>query len=162
MPSQSQTADTTPHFRMLDADEISAVLTRNHMGRIAYTFHDQVNIVPLHYIYDDGWIYGRTSPGEKLVTLEHHRWVAFEVDEVQGLYDWRSVVLHGGFYVLSPGDEGWERALQLLRSAIQAMLAEDDPTPFRTVLFRISVQENTGREAVSQDDNSPNRNASFT
>ncbi len=141
--------ETNPHFRALDDSEIWAVLARNHVGRLAYAFHDRVNILPLHYAYSSGWIYGRTSPGEKLVKIEHNRWVAFEVDEVQGPYDWRSVVVHGGFYALSPGDEGWDHALQLLRTAVPEALTENDPTPFRTVLFRIAVQESTGREAVS-------------
>jgi nitroimidazol reductase NimA-like FMN-containing flavoprotein (pyridoxamine 5'-phosphate oxidase superfamily) len=151
MPTEPMThaSDTNPHFRALDDGEIQAVLARNHVGRIAYTFRDRVNIVPLHYVYSDGWIYGRTSPGEKLVTIGHHRWVAFEVDEVQGPYDWRSVVVHGGFYVLSHDDRAWTQALERVRGVVPYPLTQDDPTPFRTVLFRIAVQESSGREARS-------------
>jgi nitroimidazol reductase NimA-like FMN-containing flavoprotein (pyridoxamine 5'-phosphate oxidase superfamily) len=138
-----------PHFRALDASEIWTILARNHVGRIAYTFHDRVNIVPVHYLYRSGWIYGRTSAGDKLVTLEHHHWVAFEVDEVQGPYDWRSVVVHGGFYILSPDEDAWNEGLELVRTAVPEALTDRDPTPFRTVLFRIAVQESTGREARS-------------
>ncbi|HEX6965247.1 MAG TPA: pyridoxamine 5'-phosphate oxidase family protein [Gemmatimonadaceae bacterium] len=141
--------DARPHFRALDESEIWAILARNHVGRIAYTFHDRVDIVPVHYLYSDGWIYGRTSPGEKIVTLAHHRWVAFEVDEVEGPYDWRSVIVRGGLYLLLPDDPHWEHALQLIRRAAPDALTEHDPTPFRTVLFRIAVQESSGREGIS-------------
>lgn len=151
-----------PHFHALDEAEIWAILARNHIGRIAYAFHDHVDILPVHYIYSDGWIYGRTSPGEKLATLAHHRWVAFEVDEIQGLYDWRSVVAHGAFYQLSPDDPAWTHALELIRRIAPDALMEADPTPFRTVLFRIPVQECTGRRAVSQEESNPSRRASFT
>lgn len=141
--------DAHPHFRALDANEMRAILVRNHVGRVAYSFHDRVNIAPVHYIYSDGWIYGRTSPGEKIEILAHHKWVAFEVDEVEGPYDWRSVVVHGGLYVLEPDEDTWRQALDLIRTAVPDALGMDDPTPFRTVLFRIAIQESTGREATS-------------
>jgi len=156
------TSAVRPHFHALDESEIWAILARNHIGRIAYTFHDHVDIVPVHYIYSDGWLYGRTSPGEKLVTLAHHRWVAFEVDEIHGPFDWRSVVVHGAFYQLSSDDPAWAHALELVRRIVPDALMEKDPAPFRTVLFRIPVQECTGRCAVSQEESSPSRRASFT
>jgi nitroimidazol reductase NimA-like FMN-containing flavoprotein (pyridoxamine 5'-phosphate oxidase superfamily) len=141
--------DARPRFRALDVNEMRAILARNHVGRIAYSFHDRVNIVPVRYLYSAGWIYGRTSPGEKIEVLAHHKWVAFEVDEVDGPYDWRSVVVYGGFYVLEPDDDAWPHALELIHTVAPEALAEDDPAPFRTVLFRIAIQESTGREATS-------------
>jgi len=79
----------------LDRDEIVALLSRNHVGRIAFSMHDRVDIQPIHYVYSDGWLYGRTSHGAKFATLMKNRWVAFEVDEVTTLFDWTSAVVHG-------------------------------------------------------------------
>jgi nitroimidazol reductase NimA-like FMN-containing flavoprotein (pyridoxamine 5'-phosphate oxidase superfamily) len=112
-----------------------------------------VDIEPIHYVYADGWIYGRTSHGAKLTTLEKNRWVAFEVDEVKSLFDWRSAVVHGAVYVLEPDSTAearatWDHALALLRKLLPATLREDDPVPHRGVVFRIAVQESTGRRAV--------------
>jgi hypothetical protein len=112
-----------------------------------------VDIEPLHYVYQDGWLYGRTSYGAKLQATGTDWWpVAFEVDEVEGIFQWRSVVIHGGFYVMDEHGPDWEvaqwrRGLELLRQLIPETLAEGDPAPHRRVLFRISVQEITGREA---------------
>lgn len=158
------TADTSTHFRALDASEIRAILERNGVGRMAYLLRDQVDVLPMHYVYNSGWIYGRTSPGEKLTALDRDRWVTFEVDEIQGPFDWRSVVVHGGFYPLTPGDVAWDDALRLLRTRVSETLTRDDPAPFRTVLFRIAVQECTGREAVAepQDESNPSRRAILT
>lgn len=36
------------------------------VARIAYSRENQVDIEPIHYIYQDGWLYGRTSRGAKL------------------------------------------------------------------------------------------------
>ncbi len=141
-----------PDFRTLSREEISAVLRRNHVGRIAFAWRDRVDVQPIHYVFAGGWIYGRTAPGAKLTAVSHNRWVAFEVDEVEEMFVWRSVVVHGAFHVLSPdGPEheraAWQRGIELVQRILPAAFQEDDPVPFRTVLFRIAVQEASGRLA---------------
>ncbi|HEU4641784.1 MAG TPA: pyridoxamine 5'-phosphate oxidase family protein [Gemmatimonadaceae bacterium] len=139
----------------LNRQDVVAILARNRVGRIAYSMRDRVDIEPIHYVYSDGWLYGRTSPGTKLTTVQRNRWVAFEVDEVSSFTDWRSVVVHGALYVLEPDDvsptaeETWERAVELLRRLDPAALTTEDPVPHRDVVFRIAVQEATGRRATA-------------
>lgn len=141
-----------PQIRALEPDEIEAILARNHVGRMAYGRGGRIDIEPIHYVYADGWIYGRTSPGAKLEATGFSWWpVAFEVDEVDALFRWRSVVVHGGFYTLMADGADWERAewrraLETLRRLLPETLTAQDPTPFRDVLFRIAVQEATGRQ----------------
>lgn len=145
----------TVEIRELDRAEIDRVLERNHVGRIGFSRRDRVTIEPVGYAYDaDGWIYGRTSPGEKLAAVEHSYWVAFEVDEVEGAYDWRSVAVQGGFYPLGPDGtpadrKARERGIELLRELDPEAFTPDDPVPFRTVVFRIAAQEVTGRASTS-------------
>lgn len=141
-----------PEMRELSQAEAEEILERNHVGRVAFSFHDRVNIAPVHYVYSNGWIYGRTSPGGKLDTIRHNWWVAFEVDEVDGLFEWRSVVVHGGFFPVDPERadaerEAWVTGLELVRTLVPEALKQEDPVPFRTILFRIAVQETTGRES---------------
>jgi nitroimidazol reductase NimA-like FMN-containing flavoprotein (pyridoxamine 5'-phosphate oxidase superfamily) len=146
--------EKAPSFRTLSRDECAAILARNHIGRLAYAVESRVEIKPLNYVYHDGWIYGRTSRGAHLDAAAA-TWapVAFEVDEVEELFRWRSVVVHGGFYTMADDglalhDEEWWRGVQLLRTLIPATFSGGDPVGFRTVLFRLAVQEITGREAV--------------
>lgn len=146
------TEATTPVFRELTRDEIDALLARNNVGRIAYAFHDRVDIEPINYVYADGWIYGRTSEGSKLATIAHHRWVAFEVDESRGVFDWESVVVRGAVYFLTsdspPADRhSFARGLSLLRELIPETLTGNDPVPFRRAVFRIHLDEVSGRAA---------------
>lgn len=144
-----------PQFRKLDSAEIHRLLSRNHVGRIAYARGTSIDIEPLHYVYAEGWLYGRTSRGVKLETTGESWWpAAFEVDEIEGLFQWRSVVVHGGFYTLDPERSAWERrewerAVERLRTLIPETFTPSDPTPHRDVVFRIAVQEVSGREAVA-------------
>ena len=124
-------------------------MTRNHVGRIAFSYHDHVDIEPIHYVYADGWIYGRTASGSKLRTLAHNRWLAFETDEVEATFVWRSVVIKGALYLLdatSPNG-GYDMAVAKIRELSPSALTPADPTPARNVVFRIHVDQMTGRMA---------------
>ena len=139
-----------PDFRDLSEAEARAVLARHHVGRIAYSFRDRVDIEPIHYVSDGDWIYGRTSVGTKLATLAHHPWCAFGVDEVRDSFDWESAVVRGAFYLLDPetgSPDAFARALALLRELVPGTLTASDPAPHRLVLFGIHISEITGRSA---------------
>jgi uncharacterized protein len=75
-------------IRELTADESYDLLRRQHVGRLAFTLHDQVDIEPLGYVSDGEWIFGRTSEGTKLSRLLHHPWCAFETDVVHDQFEW--------------------------------------------------------------------------
>jgi nitroimidazol reductase NimA-like FMN-containing flavoprotein (pyridoxamine 5'-phosphate oxidase superfamily) len=141
-----------PRFRELDRGEIDEIRARNNVGRIAFSLHDRVDIEPINYVYDAGWIFGRTSHGTKLAMIAHHPWVAFEVDEVRGLFHWSSVVVKGAFYLIDADtsirqDPAFNRGVELLRALIPETLTANDPTPFRNSVFRIHLDEVTGRAA---------------
>jgi len=145
-----------PTFRDLTADEAAELLARNHIGRIAFSFHDRVDIEPLSYVFADGAIYLRTAPGSKLETLAHSPWVAFDVDEVEGQFDWRSVVVHGTVYVLhdSGGEiarETYRVALDRIRQLVPKALTHRDPTPTRQVVLKLHLTEMRGSSASSSD-----------
>lgn len=143
-----------PTFRELEQREAQDLIARNHVGRIAYSFRDRVDIEPISYVYADGAIYMRTELGSKLATLARAPWVAFEVDEVEGPFDWRSIVAHGTVYVLheagTPTEQATYRlALQRLRQIMPSALHDDDPVPGRRILLRLQPATITGRAASS-------------
>jgi nitroimidazol reductase NimA-like FMN-containing flavoprotein (pyridoxamine 5'-phosphate oxidase superfamily) len=155
MKKSTKESRRTPTMRVLSRDECDDLLQQNRVGRLAFTFHDRVDIEPVHYVYADGWLHGRTSPGTKVATLLHHPWIAFEVDEVQGLFDWQSVVVHGVVYIPdadgSPADKAaYAATLALIRELVPQALELGDPTPSRQVLFRIHVDEVTGRSSSTR------------
>ena len=54
-----------PTIREMTRPEIDALLARNHVGRMAFASGNRIDIEPIHYVYANGWLYGRTSPGRK-------------------------------------------------------------------------------------------------
>lgn len=155
MKKQTHSAAATPTLRQLSRAECDELLDRNRVGRIAFSFHDRVDIEPVHYIHKDGWLYGRTSPGTKLSTMRHNPWVAFEVDEVEAMHDWKSVIVHGVVHLPdpdgSPSDkDAYQSSLELIRSLIPEALHSGDPTPWREVIFRVHLDEVSGRASSTK------------
>lgn len=155
--SSAQTVPSSPRdvplFKTLSREECEAVLSRNSVGRIAFALHDRVNIVPIHYVYLDGWVYGRTASAGKLRDILRNRRIALEVDEHRQLFEWRSVIVRGPLYVVQ--SDGTQRARAIYRTALSAMrrllpesLTELDPVPFRDQLFRIRATEVSGRASA--------------
>jgi len=150
------TTTSAPTIRALTREECERILHRNQVGRLAYARSNRLDIQPVNYVYADGWLHGRTSPGSKLDTIGRNWWpVALEVDEVETLFRWRSVVVHGGFYSApieaARNDPQWRATLQAVRSLVPGSGGPGDPVPGRNVLFRIAAQEVTGRESVPEE-----------
>lgn len=144
-----------PTFRELEREECEALLRSHHVGRLAYVIDHRVDIVPVHYTYEEGWLYGRSAAGQKLEAVMHNRWVAFQVDDIDGPFDWTSVVVKGGVYFLRHDGSAEERhkyleALDTIRSVAPYALTAEDPVPERAVLFRIHADEMHGRSASTK------------
>jgi uncharacterized protein len=147
--------DPSPRFADLSERSARALLARNHVGRLAFAFKDRVDIQPIHYVYDEKWLIGRTGVGSKLVKLSHNPWCAFEVDEVHGLFHWDSVVVHGSFSMLDPesgSTDLYRRAVDLLQRFIPGTMSSADPVPERAIPFAIHIDELRGRSARPADD----------
>ncbi len=145
------TTRKAPTFFELSRDDARDLLSRNHVGRLAFSFHDRVDIEPISYVFSGDWLYARTSPGTKLTIVQHHPWVAFEVDEVRSRTDWRSVVVHGAIYFIDPNRDAdrrdYESAVKILRTADADALTSADATPQRDLVFRIHVDDIVGKGA---------------
>ena len=138
--------------RELSRDECLAILSKHHVGRVGITFHDHLRVKICNYLYSEHWIYARAELGEDLTMAEHHPWAAFEVDEVDGILDWRSVDVRGAIEFLSSDmhSQDWfefENAVRLLRDAVPQILEAGDPLPNRIHLLRIHLDNVLGRES---------------
>jgi uncharacterized protein len=145
---------TTPMFRKLDSRASRALLKRNVVGRIAYLDPPRVNIEPISYVADGDWLYMRMAEGSKLTALQHRPYVALEVDEVRGMFDWRSVVVHGTVYFLTsdgPAIEAraYHKAVAKFRALIPDAFTDSDPAAFRNYVCGLHIDEVEGRSATT-------------
>jgi uncharacterized protein len=139
-------------MRELNGEATEALLAKHHVGFMALAFRDRVSISLVNYVYANRWIYGRLQWGPDLATLQHHPWAAFEVSEIDSVYDWRTAIVHGSVELLSPtespGDQ-YRVALERLRTAVPAIMTPLDPVPQRVQLFRLHVDDLVGRASQS-------------
>ena len=143
-----------PRIRHLDRRQIEFLLARNHLGRLVYVAEERIEVRPVHYVYAQGAILGRTSAIERIAGARTPPEVAFEIDEADSLFRWRSVIVRGPFAILherdsSGEDTSYRAALDAIRSLMPGAFTERDPTPERGMIFRIEPREITGREAGS-------------
>jgi hypothetical protein len=138
----------------LNHDEIEQLLMRSSIGRIGCQADGRVYVVPVIYAYDAGCVYAHSADGLKIRTMRANPNVCFQVDDIQDLSHWTSVVAWGSYEELSGALE--ERASTILlsrfgpvRTSATALkhprlhgIAQEAT---RTNLFRIRFTEKTGR-----------------
>jgi uncharacterized protein len=157
----------------LDADEIDQVLQSEVVGRLGCHSDGRTYVVPITYVYDSGAIIGRSADGQKLQMMRKNPHICFEVDRVDDLANWRSVIAWGRFEELTGVDA--DRGLACLFGKLLPLTArsETSQTPkdltheqrarvgeLKAVVFRIHLTEKTGRfEAAGQSASSSAREA---
>ncbi len=151
----TMTRHPRPQFLVLTRTDCERVLARNRVGRLAFTRNGRVEIEPIGYVADDGWIFFRSAYGTKIESLRHSPFVAFEVDEIRSPFDWESVVVHGTVYML-PEDgapieqQHFDRAVTALRTVVPEALTAHDPTPTRQIVYGLHVDQLDGRMATTR------------
>jgi uncharacterized protein len=143
---------------VLDHDEIERVLRTERIGRIASHADGRSYVVPISYAYDGHSIYAHSAEGLKVRMMRANPEVCFEIDQVDSLDHWRSVIAWGTFEELHSQDA--EQGMQLLmrrflpRGASETVLLHPAEAASRhaiavatghAVMFRINLTEKTGR-----------------
>ncbi|MFY7880631.1 MAG: pyridoxamine 5'-phosphate oxidase family protein, partial [Lacibacter sp.] len=81
----------------LNESQMNNLLSSQVVGRIACADDAQPYIVPVTYTFDGTYIYGQTNEGLKLDILRKNPNVCFEVDQMNDMANWQSVVVYGTF-----------------------------------------------------------------
>jgi nitroimidazol reductase NimA-like FMN-containing flavoprotein (pyridoxamine 5'-phosphate oxidase superfamily) len=134
----------------LTPDEIERLLEDEVLGRIGCLSGGRPYVVPVCYAYLDGCVYGHTAKGAKWQAMRAEPSVCFEVEHVDDLSSWRSVIAWGVFEELDGADA--ERGMQLLVDRILPLLhtpTTPQPRPHSSTatatVYRIRLGEKTGR-----------------
>jgi nitroimidazol reductase NimA-like FMN-containing flavoprotein (pyridoxamine 5'-phosphate oxidase superfamily) len=137
----------------LDRDQIDRVLHACVVGRIGVHAQDRTYVVPVSYVYDGDSIYGRSADGLKVRMMRANPRVCFEVDDIDDMASWRSVIAWGTYEELK--SEVAVAAMNLLSSRLAPLTASETAGPAHRgkghagngveVAYRIRLTERTGR-----------------
>ena len=141
----------------LDATQIEDVLHAEVIARIGCISDARVYVVPVTYVYDGTHVYGHAMDGAKLRAMRANPEVCVEVEQVDDLSNWRSVIARGSFEECRGAD--WDAGFAMLAERIMPLLTlpRDQPPPDLSALrdgsvYRIKLHHKTGRfEQVKPD-----------
>lgn len=141
----------------LTSEQIDQVMLRQIMGRIGCVDNGKLYIVPITFAFDGNYIYAHSREGKKIKMMRNSPAVCFEVDEVDNMANWRCVILWGRYEELKSERER-QRAVKMLMDRIAPLQAGETShekayshapeiveKKKRAIVFRIEVQEKTGR-----------------
>jgi nitroimidazol reductase NimA-like FMN-containing flavoprotein (pyridoxamine 5'-phosphate oxidase superfamily) len=142
----------------LSKKQIEDLLKQQVIGRIGCHAKGETYIVPVNYVYDGNYIYGHSSGGKKIEIMRQNPEVCFEVDEIQSIFRWQSVIVWGTFKEVNDLAER-QRIMQALIHRIMPLsvnpdnhpshgIAESDSeigTSVELIVYQIAVNKKTGR-----------------
>lgn len=144
----------------LDEQQIDHLLHSELVGRIGCHADGRTYVVPVTYVYAGGAIYGHTHDGLKVRLMRANPQVCFEVDRMENMANWQSVIAWGTFQELQ-GEEA-SRGVELLLGRLLPLIISESSMPTqgtrsattgrpvdisgRTgIVYRINLTEKTGR-----------------
>jgi uncharacterized protein len=146
---------------LLQTPEIEKVLEQQVIGRLACYADGTIYIVPIGYVYDGEYIYARTQKGLKIDLMRKNPQVCFEVDVIENMANWKSVIAWGEFEELTMG--------ALRTDALKKLTARNLPVKSETtqlssawpfdaeeaenssgVVFRMKLNKKTGRHETKE------------
>ena len=142
----------------LNDTQIEHLLKNHHIGRIGCCDGRKPYVVPVNYVYENGVVYCHSGEGMKVRMMRENPSICFQVDSIQDILNWRSVIAWGKFEEISKLEEK-EKALQKIIDGISPYLKAEDSHPshgitasdsdigtgVELVLYKLILDEMTGR-----------------
>jgi nitroimidazol reductase NimA-like FMN-containing flavoprotein (pyridoxamine 5'-phosphate oxidase superfamily) len=144
-----------PMLGELNKREIIDLLESQFLGRLGCHLDGETYIVPVNYVYQNNAVYAHSGDGKKIEMLRANPNVCFQVDQIDSMFKWKSVIVRGTFEELK--DEKRQQAMQDL--ILRIMPNTDDPArepshainptlQDNLIVYRINIQKAKGRFEV--------------
>lgn len=105
---------------ILNKEEIENILTRNHTARLGCSDGREVYVVPITYVYDGENIFSHSNEGKKIQIMRANPEVCIEIDEVDDIFNWRSIIAKGIYEELT-GNESL-KAFDLIYKSLSEII----------------------------------------
>lgn len=142
----------------LSEEQIKHVLSHNIIGHLGCHAADITYIIPICYAYHEDSIYGRTYEGQKIQMLRTNPGVCFQVENIESMVRWKSVICWGVFEELTDSEQR-NQAIHVLQNRIGAVVMDQKLLasqywPFQApekkgIVFAIRLSKKTGRSSFA-------------
>jgi nitroimidazol reductase NimA-like FMN-containing flavoprotein (pyridoxamine 5'-phosphate oxidase superfamily) len=141
----------------LNEQEINNVLQSQVICRLACCYRRIPYVVPLAYFYDGHALFMQSFDGMKLSIMRRNPRVCVQIDSIQGLKSWKSVLIQGHFEILTGKAEQMARERYFDKIYVlqhnphihsfghDEHVAVIDPIREKPFLFKIKIQTISGR-----------------
>jgi nitroimidazol reductase NimA-like FMN-containing flavoprotein (pyridoxamine 5'-phosphate oxidase superfamily) len=142
---------------MLNTHEIESVIHQQLIARLGCYADGKVYVVPVSYAYDGEFIYAISGDGMKVNMMRKNPSVCLQIDDMQNMSSWQSVIIWGEFEELTKAEDR-NIALRILMSRIvpnfsselirispQWPFPDEHPEAIKGVVYRIRISEKSGR-----------------
>ena len=142
----------------LSTGQIEDLLRNEVIARLGCLSDGRAYVVPVTYVYDGTYVWGHAMEGAKLAAMRADPRVCVEVEHVEDLSNWRSVIARGRFEELF--ESAAAAAFVSLRERLERLVVSETSqlgetlipgeTPIPAVnghasIYRIHLYEKTGR-----------------
>ena len=163
MPNQSQVSFrengvSGVFIHELTYQECRHILQKACVGRLGCARDNQPYVVPIHFDFNDTYIYGFTTLGQKIEWMRSNPLVCLEVDEEINNQQWTSIIIFGRYEELPDTPEHLaarthayaflqKRAMWWEPAYISAE-HRDQPHSLIPIFYRIHIDKMTGHRAT--------------
>ena len=143
---------------VLTADQINNIVASQSVCRIACTDGKNPYISPVVYAFDGKQLFFQSKPGKKINYLRKNASVCIEIDIINNLNNWQSVLIYGTFKELRNKEADAAREFLfhkahtlMTKSAVHPfehsdnLPSVDDSNRIKKLMCCIQINEMTGR-----------------
>ncbi|MBL7740773.1 MAG: pyridoxamine 5'-phosphate oxidase family protein [Chitinophagaceae bacterium] len=142
---------------LLNKYEIEEVLANHYVGHLGCHADGVTYVVPVSYAYHDNCVYGHTEEGKKIWMMRKNPGVCFQVEDMQDMANWKSVIAWGKYEELTEPELRSQALVKLMDRRLPyvasrtARLSPDWPfspgdlNKIKGIVYRITLEEKTGR-----------------
>jgi nitroimidazol reductase NimA-like FMN-containing flavoprotein (pyridoxamine 5'-phosphate oxidase superfamily) len=142
----------------LDGLQIEDLLMSLPVGRIGCHADGITYIVPVNYVYEDNTVYAHSKKGMKIDIMRKNPEVCFQVDAIDDLLNWESVITWGKFEEIVDMQEKTQVMQKIINRVMPLMRGEtaqpshgftdaasDVGEDVELILYKILLSKKTGR-----------------
>jgi hypothetical protein len=135
------------------------LLNNNYIGHLAYISEGKPFTVPITYYYDQkDSILAYASEGHKIEAMRKNTAVSLQVEEINGVKDWISILVHGEFkeitgananFLLHEFADGVKAIIHKKENLMPQYISEftiDVYSRGITIVYRIKITKMTGKK----------------